>query len=634
MNATYRKQFLESREHPEQFWMKQAKAINWLKAPEIGLETQENGASRWFPDGELNTAALCLDTHIDNGRGLETAIIYESPVTESVRSYSYIEVLREVNAVAKGMIDLGLQKGDAAIIYMPMIPEAVFAMLACARLGVIHSVVFGGFAPKELAVRLEDARPKIIFTADAGIEIQKTIHYKPMVDAGIDLSAHKPEQVVVFSRGLSNECRMSNLDIKWDNFSKDGFYIPPTPVASNDPLYILYTSGTTGKPKGIVRENGGHAVALKYSMEHIYGVKPGETYWAASDIGWVVGHSYIVYGPMIHGATTVLFEGKPIKTPDASTFWRIISEHKVVTMFTAPTAIRAIRKEDPNGDFIKQFDLSHFRTQFLAGERCDADTLEWTAEKLGVPVIDHWWQTESGWPMLGQCLGYGLDPVKPGSANFPIPGYDVQIIDDQGQPAAPGEEGLVCVKLPLPPGALADLWQDTERFERSYLSPVPGYYFSGDGGYRDQQGYVFITGRVDDVINVAGHRLSTAEMEEIIAGNPNVAECACFGIEDELKGQVPMAMVVLNHNSCGIDELVPELKAAIRSDIGAIASIKHIIEVARLPKTRSGKILRKTLRAIVDKEVYSIPSTIDDPVILEEIEQKVRTHINTKTKTV
>ena len=369
-------------------------------------------------------------------------------------------------------------------------------------------------------------------------------------------------------------------------------------------------------------------------MEYIYGVKPGEVYWAASDIGWVVGHSYIVYGPLIHGATTMLFEGKPIKTPDASTFWRIISEHKVVTMFTAPTAIRAIRKEDPNGDMIKGYDLSHFRTQFLAGERCDADTLEWTAEKLGVPVIDHWWQTESGWPMLGQCIGYGLDPVKPGSANFPIPGYNVQIIDQQGQPAAPGEEGLVCVKLPLPPGALADLWQDTERFEKSYLSPVPGYYFSGDGGYRDEEGYVFITGRVDDVINVAGHRLSTAEMEEVIAANPNVAECACFGIHDELKGQVPMAMVVLNHNSCGIDELAPELKAAIRSDIGAIASIRDILEVKRLPKTRSGKILRKTLRAIVDGDPYNTPSTIDDPAILEEIEQKVKTQINTKTKTI
>ncbi|REJ61212.1 MAG: propionyl-CoA synthetase [Bacteroidetes bacterium] len=634
MNTTYQNHFIKSCSQPDEFWMEHADIISWIKKPSIPFEVLPNGATKWFPDGELNTCSLCLDVHIDEGRGGQTAIIYESPVTNTVRSYTYIEVLREVNAVAKGMIDRGLQKGDAAIIYMPMIPEAVFTMLACARLGVIHSVVFGGFAPKELAVRLEDAKPKIIFTADAGIEIQKTIHYKPMVDAGIEISNHKPDCVVVLNRGLSDQCTVTNRDVKWENFINDGFFIPATQVASNDPLYILYTSGTTGKPKGIVRENGGHAVALKYSMEHIYGVKPGEVYWAASDIGWVVGHSYIVYGPMIHGATTMLFEGKPIKTPDASTFWRIISEHKVVTMFTAPTAIRAIRKEDPNGDMIKGYDLSHFRTQFLAGERCDADTLEWTAEKLGVPVIDHWWQTESGWPMLGQCIGYGLDPVKPGSANFPIPGYNVQIIDEQGQPAAPGEEGLVCVKLPLPPGALADLWQDTERFERSYLSPVPGYYFSGDGGYRDEEGYVFITGRVDDVINVAGHRLSTAEMEEVIAANANVAECACFGIHDELKGQVPMAMVVLNHNSCSIDELVPELKAAIRSDIGAIASIKHIIEVARLPKTRSGKILRKTLRAIVDGHGYQIPSTIDDPAILEEIEQKVKTQINTKTKTI
>ena len=634
MNTTYLKAFESSIENPQRFWMNAAYNLQWIKPPTEALRMKPNGASQWFPDGVLNTSALCLDVHIDQGRGLETAIIYESPVTQTLRKYSYVEVLRHVNALAKGMMNMGVEKGDSAIIYMPMVPEAVFAMLACARLGVVHSVVFGGFAPKELAVRLEDAKPKIIFTADAGIEIQKTIHYKPMVDAGIGLSNHIPEKVVVLNRGLSDQCELQERDIKWEEFYTDGFYIKPTPVASNDPLYILYTSGTTGKPKGIVRENGGHAVAMKYSMEHIYGVKPGEVYWAASDIGWVVGHSYIVYGPMIHGATTVLFEGKPIKTPDASIFWRIISEHKVVTMFTAPTAIRAIRKEDPNGDMIKGYDLSHFRTQFLAGERCDADTLEWTAEKLGVPVIDHWWQTESGWPMLGQCVGYGPDPVKPGSANFPIPGYNVQIIDEQGQPAGPGEEGLVCVKLPLPPGALADLWQDTERFERSYLQPVPGYYFSGDGGYRDDEGYVFITGRVDDVINVAGHRLSTAEMEEVIAANSNVAECACFGIHDELKGQVPMAMVVLNHNACGIEELVPELKDAIRRDIGAIASIKQIIEVQRLPKTRSGKILRKTLRAIVDGEPYSVPSTIDDPAILEEIEQKVKSQINTKTKTI
>jgi len=526
------------------------------------------------------------------------------------------------------MKDMGLKKGDTVIIYLPMIPQAAIAMLACARLGVVHSVVFGGFAPRELAIRMDDAKPKLIITADAGIEVSKIIDYKPMVDEGIKLAQHKPEKVVVYNRKIAQNCPMGSNDIWWSDFHKPQHWVNPTPVQSNDPLYILYTSGTTGLPKGIVRENGGHAVALRYSMEHIYGMKPGEVFWAASDVGWVVGHSYIVYAPLLLGCTTILFEGKPIKTPDSSTFWRVIEEHKVNTMFTAPTAIRAIRKEDPDGNFIKQHDLSHFRAQFLAGERCDADTLQWTQQQLGVPVIDHWWQTESGWPMIGQCLGYGIDPVKPGSASFPIPGYNVQIIKDDGSEAAPMEEGLVCVKLPLPPGALSDLWMDTARFTRGYLEPVPGYYFSGDGGYRDEEGYLFITGRVDDVINVAGHRLSTAEMEEVLAAHPIVAECACFGIHDELKGQVPMAMIVTTHDASDHVALEQELKTQIRNAIGPIASLKTIVHVERLPKTRSGKILRKTLRAIVDGVPYTMPSTIDDPTILKEIEQLFETHSN------
>jgi propionyl-CoA synthetase len=622
--SLYQENFKASIEDPSSFWHKEALKLNWIKSPKIPLQTRSNGASIWFPDGELNTASLCLDAHIDAGRGHEIALIYDSPVTHTVKKFTYIDLLSEVNACAKGMLDMGIQKGDTVIIYLPMIPEAAIAMLACARVGAVHSVVFGGFAPRELALRMDDAKPKLLITADAGIEIQKIIHYKPLVDEAVAMAQHKPEKVVVFKRGLSDQCQMNELDQEWKDFIKPRHWVNPIPVGSNDPLYILYTSGTTGLPKGIVRENGGHAVALRYSMEYIYGMQPGEVFWAASDVGWVVGHSYIVYAPLIFGCTTVLFEGKPIKTPDASTFWRVIEEHKVATMFTAPTAIRAIRKEDPNAALLKKFDLSFFRSQFLAGERCDADTLNWTKEVLGVPVIDHWWQTESGWPMLGQCLGYGLKEVKPGSASFPIPGYNVQIIKENGEEAGVNEEGLVCVKLPLPPGALSDLWNNTERFENGYLKPVPGFYFSGDGGFKDDDGYVFITGRVDDVINVAGHRLSTAEMEEVIAANPFVAECACFGVNDDLKGQVPMAMVVCTNDAPEIEILVDQLKEAIRSEIGAIASLKRILAVARLPKTRSGKILRKTLRAIADGESYSMPSTIDDPTILLEIEQIIK----------
>ena len=619
----YTQAFNQAATNPSAFWLEQASKISWHKAPTQGVTPNGEHLYQWFADGQLNTSYLCLDAHIEAGRGDENALIYDSPVTNTVKYYTYKELLDKVMALAAGLEELGLAQGDRAVIYMPMIPEAAIAMLACARLGVIHSVVFGGFAARELAIRLDDATPKVIITADAGIEINRTIDYKPLVNEAIALANHSPEHVVFYKRGITKNIPALDIDIDWADVCLEGVHVEPTWVKSTDPLYILYTSGTTGKPKGIIRDNGGHAVVLNYSMEAVYGMKKGEVYWAASDVGWVVGHSYIIYAPLIYGCTTVLFEGKPIKTPDAGTFWRVISAHKVATMFTAPTAIRAIRKEDPNASFLEGIDLSHFRAQFLAGERCDADTLEWTQKVLGVPVVDHWWQTESGWPMLANPLGYGEPVVKPGSASFPVPGYQVEILRPNGEKADPMEEGMVCVKLPLPPGALPNLWQDTDRFIKGYLSPVPGYYFSGDGGYIDQDGYYFITGRVDDVINVAGHRLSTAEMEEVIASHSGVAECACFGIHCDLKGQVPMAMVV-STGAVDTDELVSELKSMIRAQIGAIASLREVLLVQRLPKTRSGKILRKTLRAIVDGKPYKMPSTIDDPTTLSEIEELLK----------
>jgi propionyl-CoA synthetase len=604
----------------EAFWAEQANQLEWYNQPSNILSTDKNGYPLWFADGELNACYLALDKHIQDGYGDQTAIIYDSPVTQTVKKYTFNEVKTEVAKLAGGLLSLGLEKGDTAVIYMPMIPQAAFAMLACARIGVTHSVVFGGFAPHELAIRIDDCEPKAIITASSGIEIDRLIAYKPLVDEAIELANHKPEKVIVFNRKLGARVPFKKYDVDYDALVYGSEEAACIPVNATHPLYILYTSGTTGKPKGIVRDTGGYAAALKFSMQHIYDAKEGEVFWAASDVGWVVGHSYIVYGPLFNRNTTVLFEGKPIRTPDASTFWRVINEHKVNIMFTAPTAIRAIKKEDPNGEFINKYDLSSLRIQFLAGERCDVATLEWYREHIPIPAIDHWWQTESGWPMIANMMGVEYLPIKPGSAGKAVTGYDIRIFGENGQELGPNEEGYVVIKLPLPPGTLLDLWKDNERFKSGYLTKFPGYYFSGDGGFKDAEDYIYITGRVDDVINVAGHRLSTAEMEEIVASHHSVAECAVIGINDELKGQIPLALVVAKSGE-DIEhfQLQHEVVQLVREQIGAVASLRDVVIVQRLPKTRSGKILRKMMRSIADGEQFQIPSTIDDEAIIDEI---------------
>ena len=604
----------------EEFWREQANQLEWYNLPSTILSTDINTYPIWYADGDLNACYLSVDKHIQDGYGEQVAIIYDSPVTQTVKKYTFNEVKTEVAKLAGGLLSLGLEKGDTAVIYMPMIPQAAFAMLACARIGVTHSVVFGGFAPHELAIRIDDCEPKAIITASSGIEIDRLIAYKPLVDEAIELANHKPEKVIVFNRKLGARVPFKKYDVDYDALVYGSEETPCIPVNATHPLYILYTSGTTGKPKGIVRDTGGYATALKFSMQHIYDAKPGEVFWAASDVGWVVGHSYIVYGPLINRNTTILFEGKPIRTPDASTFWRVISEHQVSVMFTAPTAIRAIKKEDPNGEFIKQYDLSCLRIQFLAGERCDVATLEWYREHIPVPAIDHWWQTESGWPMIANMMGVEYLPIKPGSAGKAVTGYDIRIFGENGQELGPNEEGYVVIKLPLPPGTLLDLWKDNERFKAGYLNKFPGYYFSGDGGFKDEEDYIFITGRVDDVINVAGHRLSTAEMEEIVASHHSVAECAVIGINDELKGQIPLALVVAKSGE-DIEhfQLQHEVVKLVREQIGAVASLRDVVMVQRLPKTRSGKILRKMMRSIADGENFQVQSTIDDEAIIDEI---------------
>ena len=604
----------------EAFWAEQANQLEWYKKPSSIVSQDNNDYPLWFADGELNACFLALDKHIKDGFGEQIAIIYDSPVTQTVKKYTFNDVKTEVAKLAGGLLSLGLQKGDTAVIYMPMIPQAAFAMLACARIGVTHSVVFGGFAPHELAIRIDDCQPKAILTASSGIEIDRLIAYKPLVDEAIALAQHKPEKVVIFNRKLGARVPFKKYDVDYDALVYGSEEAACVSVKATHPLYILYTSGTTGKPKGIVRDTGGYATALKFSMQHIYDAKEGDVFWAASDVGWVVGHSYIVYGPLFNRNTTILFEGKPIRTPDASTFWRVINEHQVNVMFTAPTAIRAIKKEDPNGLFIKQYDLSSLRIQFLAGERCDVATLEWYRQHIPVPAIDHWWQTESGWPMIANMMGVEYLPIKPGSAGKAVTGYDIKIFGENGQELGPNEEGYVVIKLPLPPGTLLDLWKDNERFKAGYLNKFPGYYFSGDGGFKDSDDYIFITGRVDDVINVAGHRLSTAEMEEIVASHHSVAECAVIGINDELKGQIPLALVVAK---TGEDiehfQLQHEVVQLVREQIGAVASLRHVVLVQRLPKTRSGKILRKMMRSIADGEQFQVPSTIDDEAIIDEI---------------
>lgn len=614
--------YKKSIENPELFWAEQANAIEWFKHPNIILSNNEYGYPQWFEDGELNACYLAIDKHINDGYGDSTAIIYDSPVTQTIKKYTFNEVKSEVAKLAGGIQSLGLKKGDTAIVYMPMIPQALFSMLACARIGVTHSVVFGGFAPNELAIRIDDCKPKIILTASSGIEVNRLIAYKPLVDEAIELAEHKPDRVVVFNRKLGAKVPFNNHDVDYGALVYGSEEADCVAVSSNHPLYILYTSGTTGKPKGVVRDTGGYVTALKFSMKHVYDVNPDDVFWAASDVGWVVGHSYITYGPLINRSTTIVFEGKPIKTPDASTFWRVIEEHKVKAMFVAPTALRAIKQEDPEGEFIKKYDLSHFKTLFLAGERCDIATINWFRSHIPVPAIDHFWQTETGWPMAAPMVGIEKSPIVLGSVGRPVCGYNIQILNEEGSVLDENQEGYVVTKLPLPPGTLMDLWNDHNRFVDGYLSQYDGYYFSGDGGFKDENGNVFITGRVDDVINVAGHRLSTADMEETISSHDAIAECAVVGISDELKGQVPLALVVKKKNS-EIEnfQLEYELVQLVRDKIGAVTSFKKVIVVERLPKTRSGKILRKLIRSIYDKVDYQIPSTIEDASVIDELIQ-------------
>ncbi|EIH0730809.1 propionyl-CoA synthetase [Vibrio vulnificus] len=620
--SAYQKEYQWAKQQPESFWQAQAKNIDWFEFPKTILANDPNGIERWYPDGLLNTSWLALDYHCEQGRGDKAALIYDSPVTETKQVYSYFEMRDRVARIAGMLADQGVTKGDRVVIYMPMIPEAAMAMLACARLGAIHSVVFGGFAPNELAVRIEDAEPKVVLTASCGIEINKVIAYKPLVDKAIMDSRWKPEKVVVLQRPQCDAQLNSERDLDWHQAVENALPHACVPVLATDPLYILYTSGTTGKPKGVVRDNGGHAVAMKYSMSAIYNMPQDGVFWAASDVGWVVGHSYIVYAPLIHGCTTILFEGKPVRTPDPGAFWRVCEEYGVNVLFSAPTAFRAIKKEDPQGEHLKSYDLSKLDTIFMAGERLDPPTLEWVQSKTAKPVIDHWWQTETGWAIAGNMVGIELMPVKAGSATMPIPGYQVDILDEMGLRAGPMQQGFVALKRPLPPSCLPTVWRNHDRFESGYLSQFPGYYVSGDGGYLDEEGYLFIMGRIDDVINVAGHRLSTGEMEEIVGAHPAVAECAVVGVHDELKGQLPLGFVVLK-DGVKIDptELEQELVGKVRNEIGAVACFKQALVVERLPKTRSGKILRRTIRQIADGEQYAVPSTIDDPTSLNEIEK-------------
>ncbi|WP_313215311.1 AMP-binding protein [Soonwooa sp.] len=616
----------QSINNKEEFWKEQSQSISWYTFPKTITSPDENNYNQWFVDGELNMCYLCIDKHIEDGFGDQVAIIYDSPVTNQKKTYTFLEAKEEISKLAGGLQSLGLKQGDTAIIYMPMIPQTMFAMLACARIGVIHNVVFGGFAPQELVVRIDDCKPKVLITATAGMEIAKRIPYLPLVEKAIELAQDKVNNIIVYNRNLvENENEYFEGTIDYQDLISKSQAADCVSVKSTHPLYLLYTSGTTGKPKGIVRDTGGYATALKFSMKYIYGIDADETFWAASDFGWAVGHSYSVYGPLINRNATVIFEGKPVMTPDAGTFWRVIQDYKVSIMFTAPTAIRAIKKEDPNGELVKKYDISSLKKQFLAGERCDVATLDWFDKHIGVPAIDHWWQTESGSPMLGLMTGFDDYKIKRASAGKPIPGYDIRIFDENGYELDAHHEGYLAIKLPLPPGALLGVWKDFDRFQDSYLSQFDGYYFSGDGAIVDEDGYVFITGRVDDVINVAGHRLSTAEMEEVVSSHPDVAECAVVGIDDDLKGQIPFASVVIKNGSEISDEQVEkEVIQKVREKIGAVASLRNVMVVKRLPKTRSGKSLRKLIRTILDGKEFQIPSTIDDESIIDELIEKIK----------
>jgi len=623
--GAYEQQFRKSIDDPENFWAEAAEQIDWHKKWDSVLDRSNPPFYRWFQGGELNTCYNAVDRHVNDGRGDQVAIIHDSPVTGTIKKITYRELQEQVARFAGALRSQGVQKGDTVIIYMPMIPEAAVAMLACARLGATHSVVFGGFAAHELAIRIDHAQPKAIIIASGAIEGKKTLSYKPMVDSAIDQSKHKPEKCIIFQRDFITAELNQARDVNWADIVLDAQPADPVPVKATDPLYILYTSGTTGMPKGVMRDNGGHAVALKWSMKNIYNINPGDVYWAASDVGWVVGHSYIVYGPLLQGCTTIIYEGKPIGTPDAGAFWRVINQHKVKVLFTAPTAFRAIKKEDPNGAFLQKYDLDGFQTLFLAGERLDPDTYHWAGNLLNIPVIDHWWQTETGWAIVANPMGIEQFPVKPGSPTMPVPGYDVRIVDHGGKELGPNQEGNIVIKLPLPPGTLASLWRNEDRFVKSYMHTFPGYYETSDGGYVDQDGYVYVMGRMDDVINIAGHRLSTGAMEEVIATHQDVAECAVIGTHDDLKGQKPVGLVVLKAGvSRDEEEIKKELVQMVRDQIGPIACYRETAVVKRLPKTRSGKILRGTMRSIAAGKEYRMPSTIDDPVTLEEITEDLK----------
>jgi propionyl-CoA synthetase len=624
--GAYSRAYRRSLEDQADFWGDAAGGVDWITAPQRILDDDTPPFYRWFSGGVLNTCYNALDRHVVAGRADQPALVHDSPVTGTVRSYTYAELLELVARFAGVLRALGVERGDRVVIYMPMVPEAVVAMLACARIGAVHSVVFGGFAPAELAVRIDDAQPKVVVTASCGIEPTRVVPYKPMVDAAVELAGHKPERCVVLQRPQV-VAELGEHDLDWATAMRPDAVEPAAavPVQATDPLYILYTSGTTGRPKGVVRDNGGHAVALTWSMRNVFGISAGDVFWAASDVGWVVGHSYIVYAPLLAGATTVLYEGKPVGTPDAGAFWRVVEQHHVNALFTAPTAFRAIRKEDPRAQHLARHDVSSLRTLFLAGERLDPDTYAWASAVLGIPVVDNWWQTETGWPICTNLRGLEPMPIKPGSPSVPVPGYDVQVLGPDGEPVGPGVEGAICIRLPLPPGALPTLWNDDERFVAGYLSAYPGFYLTGDGGSKDEDGYVYVMGRTDDVVNVAGHRLSTGSMEAVLAEHPGVAECAVVGVHDDLKGQVPRGFVVLKAGvEADPETLQAELVQAVRDRIGAVAGLRRVDVVPALPKTRSGKILRRTMREIADGGTPAVPSTIEDPAVLDALTPVLR----------
>ena len=626
MSNDYEKIYAQSLNDPDRFWAKAAEDVHWYKKWDKVLDDSRKPFYRWFTGGLTNSCYNALDLHVEGGRADQPALIYDSPVTETIQTFTYRELLDAVARFAGVLAGQGVQKGDRVIIYMPMVPEAVISMLACARIGAIHSVVFGGFAANELATRIDDAKPKLIVSASCGIEVNRIVSYKPLLDSAIELAEAKPSRCIILQRPQEQASMVAGRDLDWSELMETAEPVDCVPVAATAPLYILYTSGTTGIPKGVVRDNGGHLVALKWSMKNIYGVDAGEVYWAASDVGWVVGHSYIVYAPLFKGCTTVLYEGKPVGTPDPGAFWRVISQHGVDVLFTAPTAFRAIKREDPTGDYVRKYDLSRFRTLFLAGERCDPDTLIWAQEQLNIPVIDHWWQTETGWPIGANCVGIEMAPVKPGSCAKSVPGYDVRVLDEGGTEVEANQIGSIVIKLPLAPGCLPTLWNNDAGYQSSYLSAYPGYYLTADAGYKDEDGYLWIMSRTDDIINVAGHRLSTGAMEEVLAAHPDVAECAVVGVADEIKGEVPIGCIVLKAGVQRTDDvIIQEVVQMVREKIGPIASFRVATVVRRLPKTRSGKILRGTMKRIADGVEYRMPATIDDPAILDEITEALET---------